>query len=381
MNATTQKNNSFDFPEGIPALIVLAGNEYVSRQRIRQRIFDAVAQRQSDYSVHSFDTAAATFESFVELMLSPSLFGTFRLFQIRDGQAIKEAQYKKLKPLFKHPSTDMTLIIETDAATEKALQKLFETLGIDRDAKSQSGVSTVYLCQRPADYQLPQWLSTNVPTFFNRTITKAAAEALIDFVGNDLTMIYSELQKLDVHLPDGAAIDQKSVALIVGAHRAVTPFELAAVLGQKDLAKAYTIIEALFHEAVYGPALIAAIFRHFWKILRIRSFAEVRKETVNGFLKARYEKQLALGKEIGVATGIMQPDDSEKKAYPIMVLSGIVKQAALFEIPHLRTIFTWLSQFDAAVKNGTVRPERQAFERLCYYIVHAGEKELKDYVP
>lgn len=364
----------------VPYLHILAGNDVVVKEKIREKIVSRVAQHNPDFSVERFDMSRTSLDLFCQAMLSPSLFQTFRVFHLRDLPFTKAAQLKPLKNVVRNMLPDMTIVIETDEGKEKELQKLYTALAISPEKMADTAYFSLRLCEKPPDYQLPQWLVAQVPQLLGRTIAKDAADLLVELIGADLGLIHAELQKLDIHLAEGAPIDQKAVKVIVGATRNATPFELAQAVGQKNFPAVSVILGKLFSDNAYGPLITGTLFRHFWKLFRIRCFAEVNKEKANSFFKTQYSKQLQIAKEIGVETGIMQPSDSEKKAYPIMVLSGIMKQSVTFETEQLLRIFHWIAQFDTGIKNGTVKVDRQSFERLCYSIVHVDQIQQKDIV-
>jgi hypothetical protein len=102
------------------------------------------------------------------------------------------------------------------------------------------------------------------------------------------------------------------------------------------------------------------------------------REKANAYFNARYAEQTAIAHEIGVATGLLQPDDTVKKAYPVMVLSGVINQARSFTDAQLRQIFEWLREFDVGVKTGAVKPTKTAMHLLCYRIVRVAELIAKE---
>ena len=70
---------------------------------------------------------------------------------------------------------------------------------------------------RPRDYEIGGWLFRNVPRFTGRRIAKNDADYLADRVGYNLDLLNSELQKIDLSLPPGKAIDRRLSTTLLAA--------------------------------------------------------------------------------------------------------------------------------------------------------------------
>ncbi len=369
------------FEKDIPRVIVLTGNDAIGREKAKEKILDKLHSLFSDLSEVKFDSTVEPFEGYLEHIITPSLFQNNRIFHIRHAQEIKGDDLQKLEPLLSSELTDVYILIEFDKKSgKKGKQKsVAQILDIKKKVKKDPKRYIFFNFEKPPDYKIAQWLATQVPKIYHRQIGKTAAEYLIDLVGNELDKVYTELQKIDIYLPDKAPIDKTVIESVTGASRAMNPFELANALGQRNLSRVLEIIDSLYNNNISVSSCIAILFRHFWKVLKIRAYLYEEKGIVNAYKRARYTEQTKIAFEIGVAAGILDKSDSEKKAYPVMILSGIIDQASHFNITYLRSIFTWLEEFDVGVKSGRIKPTKQAFEFLCYKILRVANLKAKEF--
>jgi DNA polymerase III delta subunit len=189
-------------------------------------------------------------------------------------------------------------------------------------------------------------------------------------IGTELEKLYSELQKIDIYLPEKKSITRESIIKISGVSRIKNPFELAEALGKKNMVHAAEIIDSLFAANFYAPTVIAIIFQHFWRLLKIRAFAKDNRAIINNFYKKQYKEKMKIAHTIGIATGVLRKTDPVNKAYPVMILSNIIDQAKNFTDNHLNIIFTFLRDFDIGIKTGRYKATKQSLHFLCNSILN-----------
>src|SRR5664279_1690744 len=92
------------------------------------------------------------------------------------------------------------------------------------------------------DNQLPEWVNELVEAR-GLTIQQKALYLLIDHIGNDLTRIKSEIEKIQINLGSRKTIHEDDVENFVGISKEYNAFELQAALTRKDTEKAFRIIQ------------------------------------------------------------------------------------------------------------------------------------------
>jgi len=91
------------------------------------------------------------------------------------------------------------------------------------------------------DNQVPEWIGTYVKEK-NHTIGPKATFLMAEFLGNDLSKISNEINKLLINLPAGKEITPELVQDNIGISKDYNVFELQDALAKKDILKANRII-------------------------------------------------------------------------------------------------------------------------------------------
>ncbi|MDQ6723602.1 MAG: DNA polymerase III subunit delta, partial [Thermoproteota archaeon] len=120
------------------------------------------------------------------------------------------------------------------------------------------------------DNQLPSWTND----FINSkgySITPRALNLLVDHIGNDLSRIANEFEKVSMNLGDMKNITEDDIEKYVGISKEYNVFELQQALSNKDLAKAITIIQYFEGNPKAAPIqmLLPALYNHFSKVLMV----------------------------------------------------------------------------------------------------------------
>src|SRR6476620_9369639 len=91
------------------------------------------------------------------------------------------------------------------------------------------------------DNQLPEWTSELVSSK-GYSINQKALLLIVDHIGNDLSRIENEVDKLLVNLGNRKTISEDDVEKYVGVSKEYNPFELQNALAKKDIEKAIRIV-------------------------------------------------------------------------------------------------------------------------------------------
>ncbi len=369
------------FLKGAPAhFSFLVGSDTITRERVREEIIDKLFTQNESITEERFDSTRESFQSFCERMMTPSLFQENRLFHIRHLNELLDSDLKHLINVLDMAPPDVYCICDIDLSPRRKdrQKKILDILTVKKRLKADPKMVALHEYNKPPEYKIAEWLTTQVPVFFGRNMSKNDAAFLIEFVGSELDQLYSELQKIDIHLPAGAPVNKDAIVSITGATRAKDYFELSRALGEKDFSQCLRILDSLFASTFSGPSFIYAAFRHFWALYRIRAYAAANPDKISSYRSESlpYTKRNEIAHEIGVASGLMNPNDPVGKAYPVIILSNIVNHASSYKDRHLKRVFGWLSEFDVGIKTGAREASRFEVEMLCYRIVRV--KQLVD---
>lgn len=120
------------------------------------------------------------------------------------------------------------------------------------------------------DNQLPAWIADYVRAK-GLTITEKASLMLQELVGNDLTRLASELDKVQLSLQAGSEVNDAVIQEYVGVSKQFNAFELQKALATQDVFKANQIVLHLAANPKNNPAipLVALLFNFFSKVLLV----------------------------------------------------------------------------------------------------------------
>jgi DNA polymerase III subunit delta len=118
------------------------------------------------------------------------------------------------------------------------------------------------------DNQLPDWIENYIKSTGNAVDPKAAY-MLAEYIGNDLSRLANEVQKLLLNFTEKVKIDPAMVQKYVGISKEYNTFELQKALAVRDVVKANQIIQYFEGNPKSNPAIlvIAFLFSYFTKLL------------------------------------------------------------------------------------------------------------------
>lgn len=99
----------------------------------------------------------------------------------------------------------------------------------------------LFLSEPIKDWELPKKIKTEIDRLKIKT-TPNIPNLLAEYLGNDLSKIYNELNKIKILIKDNEIFDEKLAEKYIGISKEYNNFELQKAITTKDLNKAYKII-------------------------------------------------------------------------------------------------------------------------------------------
>lgn len=154
----------------------------------------------------------------------------------------------------------------------------------------------VFESPRIYDNKIPAWIETYVRQQQYSISTKACF-MLTEFLGNDLSKITNEIQKLIINIPKEAEIDEGIVEKYIGISKDYNVFELQKALGTKNVFKANHIISYFGSNPRENPLVkvVPILFSFFSKVLLYQHLQDKSRNNaasalaVNPFFLRDYE--------------------------------------------------------------------------------------------
>lgn len=178
---------------------------------------------------------------------------------------IKEAQYmnniEQLQPYFENPLASTILVIaykEKNIDGRKAFGKMLKT-------------KAVYIATKKMyDNQLPEWVMQFVKAS-GYQINGKAVQIIVDHIGNDLSRIQNELQKLMVNLGDRKSITEEDIEKYIGISKEYNAFEFQDAIGQKNFSKAMRMVQYFESNSKAAPIqlILPTLYSFFSKLYMI----------------------------------------------------------------------------------------------------------------
>jgi len=126
----------------------------------------------------------------------------------------------------------------------------------------------VFESKKLYENQVPKWIHNYIASK-NYTITPEAEMLLAEYLGNDLSKIVNEIDKLIISIPAGTTIDGALIENNIGISKEYNIFELQKALSQKDILKVNRIIKYFGENQKENPFVvtISSLFSYFNKLL------------------------------------------------------------------------------------------------------------------
>jgi DNA polymerase-3 subunit delta len=161
----------------------------------------------------------------------------YPMFAERQVVILKEAQQmrevEKLEMYVEHPLSSTVFVVSYKEKKVDGRSKL---------AKLLKDKGEVFTTKKLYDYQMPEWTSELIKSK-GYSISNKALLLLVDHIGNDLSRMNNEIQKVLVNLADRRNITEDDIENYVGISKDFNVFELQEAIASKDLPKAIRIIQ------------------------------------------------------------------------------------------------------------------------------------------
>jgi DNA polymerase-3 subunit delta len=253
---------------------------------------------------------------------------------------VREAQeLKKIEELIfyvEKPLKSTILVINYKYSTLDKRTKFYKAL---------AGNAEILESKKLYDNQVPDWI-VNFLRKDGISIDAEAAVLLTEFLGNDLSKMAHELEKLRLVLPEGTTLINKlHIERNIGISKDYNNFELTKALGQKNVLKANRIADYFGKNPKAAPftVTIQVLFSFFSKVLTYHFLTDKSKSAVasnlgvNPYFVSEYEqaaKKYNPSKTVAIISYLREYDMKSKGVGSSSVPDGELLRELLFKILH-----------------------------------------------
>ena len=228
---------------------------------------------------------------------------------------VKEAQnlsktIDQLIDYVKNPQTSTVLVFKYKYKTLDKRKALYKSL-----FKS----AVLFDSKRIYEDKVPSWIQ-NFLKSKGVAITPKAALMLTEFLGNDLSKIVNELNKLIIVIGINNQITPELVEQNIGISKDFNNFELQKSLGNLDHKKAYKIVNYFAQNPKQHPFVltISILYLYFTKLMTLHTVG-VKNPT-------------ALSKALGVNPYFVGEYIAVSKNFPMKRISGVFETLRMYDI-------------------------------------------------
>ena len=156
-------------------------------------------------------------------------------------------------------------------------------------AKSIDKNATMFLSEKVKEYKLAEWIAKYTASHKIKIHPKAV-QMLADHLGNDLSRIVNELNKLSINKKNEEEITPDDVQQFIGISKDFNIFELQNAIALKDILKANKIIDYFALNPKEHPfeMSIAVLYTYFSKLLFYQTLPDKNPQAVMSQMRVNF---------------------------------------------------------------------------------------------
>ncbi|MEO6845206.1 MAG: DNA polymerase III subunit delta [Ginsengibacter sp.] len=187
------------------------------------------------------------------------MFAERQIVLLKEAQQMKDIE--KLESYIENPLSSTVFVVSYKGKTLDGRSKF---------SKLIKKKGEVFLSKKIYENQLPAWINGYLQTNGFK-ITSKALNLLVDHIGNDLSRIVNEIDKLSLNIGKDKNITEDDIEKYIGISKEYNIFELQAAFSKKDNAKAIRILQYFEAnpKAVPIQLILPSLYSYFAKILPV----------------------------------------------------------------------------------------------------------------
>jgi DNA polymerase III subunit delta len=215
-------------------------DDFLKDLRVRELVDAAVDPATRDFNFEYRRSAEVDAETLDSLLSTPPMLAERRVVVLREVDKLRKDARKILDDYLKRPAIDTVLLMVSVSGTK-----------VDKVLSDRS--TAVEFVPLAGDRVL-KWVSYQAETVLGRTITPTAVSLLVEAVGDDLSQLSMELEKLASF--SGNTIDEAAVSAIVGVRRGESLGELLDAVAARDASTAIALLPGVLQQPKMNAVLI-----------------------------------------------------------------------------------------------------------------------------
>jgi DNA polymerase III subunit delta len=331
------KKRKFD-----PVYYLYGDDDFLKDRSVRELVDAAVDPSTRDFNLEQRRGADLDAEVLDSLLSTPPMLAERRVVVVRDVDKLKKDARKLLDAYLKRPAPDCVLLLVSPS-------------GVKADRELTDRSTAVEFAPLTGD-RLPKWVMYQVETVLGGTITPDAISLLVEAVGEDLSQLAVELEKL-ASFSDGG-IDEAAVSAVVGVRREESMGALLDAIAARDATRALDLLPGVLQQPKMNAVLLTMHLTTQTMALAYGEAARARGVQA----RSLYNEFMSLLKETGAFPG--RPWGEAVTAW--------TKYSDRWSAETLDSALATLLATDEALKDTRVSSEEQVFTSLVLALCGAG---------
>ncbi|MBL7720899.1 MAG: DNA polymerase III subunit delta [Chitinophagaceae bacterium] len=233
--------------------------EYFIDKVIDYAEHNILAESEASFNLSVFYGKDANWADIINACRRYPMFAERQVVLLKEAQQMRDIE--KLEAYVDNPLSSTVLVVsykEKKLDARKKFTKLVKEKGV------------LVTTKKLYDREVPEW-TQNLIQSKGLTITPKGLALLVDHIGNDLSRIENEIDKLSVNLGKRTGITEDDIENYIGVSKDYNVFELQAALAAKDLARSIRIIQYFEANPKAGPIqlVLPSIYSFFSKVFMI----------------------------------------------------------------------------------------------------------------
>ncbi len=229
-----------------------------------------LSEAEASFNLIIFYGKDADWANVVNACMGYPMFGERKVVLLKEAQQMKDIE--RLENYIQKPLSSTIFVIsykdkKLDARTKfsKAVKQHGELLSTKK----------IY------ENQLPEWAQQMIESF-GLSINHNALLILVDHIGNDLSRLKNEVEKISINLNKRKTITEDDIENYVGVSKEFNVFELQDAISQKNLPKAIRIIQYFQGNPKAAPLqlILPTLYNYFSKIYTAASMNDYSENTL-----------------------------------------------------------------------------------------------------
>ncbi len=261
------------------------GEEKFFLDKLQDVVEGLVPEDQKDFNFDLLYGRDVTPEKVLSIIRSYPMMADERVVILRDFSKLssysEESSYggevDDFIPYLKNPNPT-TLFVCIDSKKPNGRTKIGKAIKKGEHVRYQE-------FEEVPDYKLADWIMNWVKNQHNKTIRPPAAQMLAQYVGSDLQLLSTEIDKVCTFVDTSDAIKKEDIKKIIGLYREYSVFELKDALFERNLDKSLFIAEQMLQhskantgEIIRSVGFFYNVFSNIWQIQRLSAKGNSKKQ-------------------------------------------------------------------------------------------------------